>query len=671
MKRRAFLTAAAGAVASRGWPWRRAGAAPAGPGPARLWRAGFVHLHVDSWYSRDGVASPQRIVRKARELGFAAVALTDHGNLFGVLDFHEAARTEGVRPILGCELYVESGSTDTSSGRGRHRSLDHLTVLASDATGYRNLLAIVSSSFEGSRRRPPRVAVDVLASHAAGLIALSGCGSSAVSRLLAGGDAAGAQDVAAGYQEIFGKASYFLELCPRDLDGEASVLAARLGLSRATGAPLVATNDVHYLDPREALAHEVLVRRRSAGALGAPGRERFLSDGLHMRSAEEMLAIFAAIPGACLNTMTIAERCQVTLPLGVPQPPACAMPAGRTPDSHLEVLALEGLRERYGDAAGTVVKGRLVHELAVVRKAGLAGYVLAVRDLLRDARRDGLPLAASRGAAFGSLLLHCLGVTPVDPLRFGLLFEHFLDGGEPARPDLGVEFPEASRDTILRSLIARHGADRVVSLTSFGRLGPWAALERAGRALGQESDVEAIMSVVAECDFALSLDDALRQSARLREHVQSDPRIASLYDAARALEGWPVRPYVSTPVLFLSAPSPDECVPIYRTARRPEAVAACEWRHMPSLGCALDLVGASAPRRLEEAVARIRRACGITVDVAGIPLDDATTYAALSQGRSPNILGLESRLVRRALQALRPDRFEELVALLALCRPGA
>lgn len=668
MKRRAFLAAAAGALVAPGLARGQADAGPAQPGGPVARRPEFVHLHVHSWYSRDGVPSPERIVRKARALGFPAVALTDHGSLFGILDFHAAAHGEGIRPILGCELYVESG--DACAGPVSSAALDRVTVLAEDATGYRNLLAMVSSALSARWRRPLRVTLEGLASHAAGLIAFSGGGSSALSRCLASGDEAHARALAGRYRDIFGAASFFVELCPGDLDAEAPSVASRVALARGIGAPLVATGDVHYLEPEDVLTCEVLLRRRRAGVLGAACHRRVPAQGLHMRSAHEMVAAFAGIPEACRNTVTIAERCRVTLPLGGRQWPEGEVAARASARDDLRKLALAGLRERYGDAAGSAAGERLAHELTVVDRLGLADYFLAARQILVDARQAGIPLNAGRGAALGSVLLHCLGVTPVDPLRFGLLFERFLDGREGAWPDLRLEFPDSHRDRVLAALAAPPGPTRAVSLTNFARLGPWAALHRVARALGHEADADAMILMVGEGAWRLSLDEALRQSAALRAHVAADARVAQLYDCARALAGRPLHPFIATPVLFPRAPSLEGCVPLYRRAGRPEPVAACEWRHAERVGYALDLVPTGVTSRVDQAAARLA-ARGITVDLEAIPLDDAATYAFLSRGRTRGIPGFESQEAREALRALRPDRFEDIVALLALSRSGA
>lgn len=671
MKRRAFLAAAAGAFAGPVLRSRRAGAAGLNPGSDTPPRTRFVHLGVRSWYSRDGVASPERIVQKAKELGFRAVALTDEGTLFGILDFHEAAKAAGIKPVLGCELRVDGTPAEMQSRRQRRRSVDRLTVLASDATGYKNLLALVSMSLTNARREPSGIALDGLASHAAGLIAISGCAGSQPSRLLTHGKSARAQEIATRYQDVFGPQNFFLAVCPDDLRRDIGMLAARVALGRSIGAPVVAMDSVRYLEPEEMLAHQVLTRRRRRGAVTAHVRASVVPNGVNMRSSDEMAAIFSAIPEACRNTVLIAERCDVALPLGVPRPPWCAVPAGQTVETYLERLAFDGLRDRYRAGAPADASDRLAHELGVVTRLGLAGQVLSLRDLLEDAQTAGIPLAMSPHAALGSLLLYCVGVTPIDPLRFGLLFERFLDGCEAARIDVSLDFPHARRSTVLRTLAARHGDNRVVTLTNVCRLGSWAALQWVGQALAQESDIDTIMSLVADSRFGVTLDEAVRQSCPLRERLQSDARLARLYDAARALEGRPVRAYRSTPVILLSAASPEMYVPVYRTARLPEAVLGCEHRHVDKLGYALDLVGVPGRQWPEKALARIPQSRKLTLDVESIPLDDDATYAFLSRGRSSRIPGLESRLLHRALRALRPENFDELTALLALCRPGA
>src|SRR5256885_1514515 len=407
----------------------------------------FVHLHVHSEYSLlDGAAQIEKLVQRAKDLRFPAIALTDHGNLFGAIDFYLAAQKAGVKPIVGCELYVAPGSRrERGSQDGGYEGANHLTVLVRNRAGYRNLVKLVSKAYLEGFYYKPRVDRELLAQHADGLVVLSGCLSSEVSRPLSQGETQKATEVAGWYQEVFGRDYYFMEVQSHGLEQQARVTADTLAIAKAVGAPIVGTNDSHYLEDGHARAHEALLCIQTGTNLGDPNRFRFSTQEFYVKSAEEMARVFAELPEACRNTLAVAERCNLTLDFGTFHLPRYLVPDGHTLDSYLRELSAAGLRRRYGPTPGEAVEARLAHELAVVEKMGFAGYFLVVWGFIHYARQQGVPVGPGRGSSAGSLTAYCLGITNIDPIRYGLLFERFLNPERISMPDMDIDFAVGRR----------------------------------------------------------------------------------------------------------------------------------------------------------------------------------------------------------------------------------
>jgi DNA polymerase III subunit alpha len=636
--------------------------------------AEFVHLHVHSEYSLlDGAAQLDKLVDKAKELKFPAIALTDHGNLFGAIDFYLAAQKAGVKPILGCELYVAPGNhKDRGSQDGGYEGANHLTVLVRNRTGYKNLIKLVSKAYLEGFYYKPRVDRELLARHADGLLVLSGCLNSEVSRFLSAGDALRARDTAGWYQEVFGKDHYFMEVQAHGIDEQARVMAETLRIASAIGAPVVGTNDSHYLEAGHGRAHEALLCIQTGTNLQDTNRFRFSTPEFYIKSAEEMARVFAELPEACRNTLAVAERCNLTLDFDAFHLPRYVVPSEHTLDSYLHELAHEGLRRRYGPAPGDVAEARLAQELSVIEKMGFAGYFLVVWDFIRYAREQGIAVGPGRGSSAGSLTAYCLGITNIDPMRYGLLFERFLNPERISMPDMDIDFSDDRRDEVIRYVADRYGRDRVAHIITFGTLGAKAAIRDVGRVLGMAyGDVDRIAKLVPNFPLNITLDDAHQKSLPLAEIVRSQPAVRELWEIARTLEGCTRHASVHASAVVISDDPLDEHIPLYKDPKRPELITGFAMGPIEKLGLLkMDFLGLRTLTVLANTVALIKESRSIDIDLDALPLDDTKTYTMLSEAKTFGVFQLESSGMRDALRGLRPERLEDLIAMVSLYRPG-
>ena len=634
----------------------------------------FVHLHVHSEYSLlDGAAQLEKLVAKAKELRFPAIALTDHGNLFGAIDFYIAAQKAGVKPILGCELYVAPGGRrERGSQDGGYEGANHLTVLVRNRTGYRNLVKLVSRAFLEGFYYKPRVDRELLARHADGLLVLSGCLNSEVSRLLSAGDAVRARETAGWYQEVFGKDHYFMEVQAHGLDEQARVLAETLRIATAIGAPVVGTNDSHYLEAGHARAHEALLCIQTGTNLQDSSRFRFSTQEFYIKSAEEMARVFADLPEACRNTLAVAERCNLTLDFNEFHLPRYLAPEGHTLDSYFHELAHDGLRRRYGPNPGDAIEARLAHELAVIEKMGFAGYFLVVWDFIRYAREQGIAVGPGRGSSAGSLTAYCLGITNIDPIRYGLLFERFLNPERISMPDMDIDFSDDRRDEVIRYVAERYGRDRVAHIITFGTLGAKAAIRDVGRVLGMPyADVDRIAKLVPNFPLNITLDDAHQKSLPLAEIVRSQAAVRELWDIARTLEGCTRHASVHASAVVISDEPLEEYIPLYKDPKRPELITGYAMGPIEKLGLLkMDFLGLRTLTVLANTVALVKESRGVDIDLDTLPLEDGKTYEMLSEAKTFGVFQLESSGMRDALRGLRPERLEDLIAMVSLYRPG-
>jgi DNA polymerase-3 subunit alpha len=471
---------------------------------------------------------------------------------------------------------------------------------------------------------------------------------------------------------VFGKDHYFMEVQAHGLAEQVKVTAETLAIARAIGAPVAGTNDSHYLEAGHARAHEALLCIQTGSGMSDPNRWRFSSEEFYVKSAAEMAKVFADIPEACRNTLAVAERCNLTLDFGTFHLPRYAVPDTHTLGSYLEELAREGLKRRYGASPGDAVEARLAHELAVIEKMGFAGYFLVVWDFIHYARSHGIAVGPGRGSSAGSLVAYCLGITNIDPMRYSLLFERFLNPERISMPDMDIDFADDRRDEVIRYVADKYGRDRVAHIITFGTLGAKAAIRDVGRVLGMTyADVDRIAKLVPGFPLNITLDDALQKSPPLAEMVRGQANVKELWDIAKALEGCTRHASVHASAVVISDEPLDEHIPLYKDPKRPELITGFAMGPIEKLGLLkMDFLGLRTLTVLANTVQLIRESRGAELDLDTLPLDDARAYALLSDAKTFGVFQLESAGMREALRGLRPERLEDVIAMVSLYRPG-
>jgi DNA polymerase-3 subunit alpha len=628
----------------------------------------FVHLHNHSDYSLlDGASPIPRMVARAAELQMPALALTDHGSMFGAVHFYQAARKAGVKPIVGMEAYVTRGSrTERKRGDTAH----HLVLLCRNERGFKNLMKLSSLAFlEGFYYRP-RVDHEILAQHAEGLLALSACPKGEVATDLLEGTEDDAVRTAGLYQEIFGADHYFLEMQNHGLEIEARIRAGVERIARRTGIPLVATNDCHYLKHEDSAAHDVLLCIQTGKNVDDANRMRYETDQVYFKSADEMKTVFADHPEAVRNTLAIAERCNLQLDFGKPLLPAFPLPEGaESPEQYLRDLAWSELKTRYGELTDAL-RERLTYELDVICRMGFASYFLIVRDFIHYARSRGIGVGPGRGSVAGSLVAYALRITDIDPIEHQLIFERFLNPERVTMPDIDIDFDDLRRGEVIEYVKEKYGEGNVTQIITFGTMGAKGVIRDVGRALGMAfSDVDRIAKMVPE-GLGMTLDRALELAPDLKNLPKKGPPFDRLLKSAITLEG--LARHASTHaagVLITPGPLMDY-VPLYR--QKDDSITT-QW-DMKSVEKAgllkMDFLGLRTLSVLAEAVALVRRQHGVEIDVAKLPTDDADTYRVFQRADTVAIFQFESAGMRDYLKRLKPTVFADLTAMNALYRPG-
>ncbi|NLM51762.1 MAG: DNA polymerase III subunit alpha [Firmicutes bacterium] len=630
----------------------------------------FVHLHTHTEYSLlDGACKIKQVVAKARDLGMPALAITDHGAMYGVLDFYKAAKEVGIKPIIGCEVYVASRSRFD-----RDPHLDskqyHLVLLARNQEGYQNLMQLVTRAYSEGFYYKPRVDHELLQRYHRGLIALSACLAGEIPTALLENRDEDAYRLVQFYRETFGSENFFLELQDHGLPEQKEINPRLIQLARDTNTPLVVTNDLHYLNREDAYAHDVLLCIQTGKTMEDKDRMRFGSDEFYLKTAEEMAALFPELPEAVDNTVEIAERCEVEFEFGKTYMPVYDIPAGFKDDSeYLRKLCLDGAKKLYGDPLPEQVQERLDYELNVIKQMGYCSYFLIVWDFVNFAHNSGIPVGPGRGSAAGSIVAYCLGITNIDPLKYNLLFERFLNPERVSMPDIDIDFCYEQREKVIDYVIKKYGEDHVAQIITFGTMGARAVVRDVGRVLNMPyAEVDKIAKMIP-AEPNITVAEALEKAPDLKELYEKDPKIKQLIDLSMTLEGLPRHTSIHAAAVVISQKPLVELVPLQKSGDM--MVTQFPKDPVEELGLLkMDFLGLRTLTILDEAVRLVKQTTGKEIDLQRLPLDDKKTYELLSQGDTAAVFQLESSGMRSVLRELKPSVFEDVIAVLALYRPG-
>jgi len=631
----------------------------------------FVHLHVHSEYSLlDGACRVDGLCRRTAEDGAPAVALTDHGVMYGAMEFYYAARETSLTPIIGCEAYIAPrGRFDRTA-----REEAHVTLLAADLIGYRNLTALISKGFLEGYYYKPRIDLDLLAAHHDGLIVLSGCMSGLVAAPLLKNDYATALKNAKTYVDIFGD-RFYIEVMRHGMPEEEAVNAGLVKVARELSLPIVATNDSHYLEQRDAGAHDVLLCIGTGKTVSDTSRMKFYSDQFYVKSADEMYELWSDLPEACENTVKIAQRVDIKIPEKIFHLPQYAVPEPEeTPEAYLREICEAGLIERYGAerAAGdAALRERLDYELRVITTMGFASYFLIVWDFIKYARDHDIPVGPGRGSAVGSVVSYCLKITDLDPLKYNLFFERFLNPDRISMPDIDTDFCVERRDEVIAYVTEKYGKDRVAQIVTFGTMAARAAVRDAGRALGVPlPDVDRVAKMIPSGPTGLSIEQALAQIPDVKMAYAGSPQIRKLLDTAKDIEGLARNAGTHAAGVVISAGPLIEYTPLVRfNDGGVNTQFDMVWVEKIGL-LKMDFLGLRNLTVMDRAAGEIRRTVDPSFDLTKIPDDDRKTYEMLSRGETMGVFQVESEGMTRVCVELKPSVFEDLIALVALYRPG-
>jgi DNA polymerase-3 subunit alpha len=629
----------------------------------------FAHLHVHSDYSiLDGACKIGRLLDRVEEIGQSAVALTDHGVMSGAVELYKEARKRGITPIVGLEAYVVPDHRERPARENRA----HLTLLAETTEGYYNLIKLCSAGYLHGYHRRPRIDHELMARYAAGIIVLSGCLSGTICSHLENDDLSSARAELDTLCQIFGPEDVYLELQDSGIDKQKRINAHLATLAADTGRTLVATGDVHYVCHQDAEAHEALLAIQTRDLLSNPNRFKFDTKEFFVKSGEEMLRALPDYPDALAATLEVAGRCAgLELPLGDPRLPTFPVPAGETAASYLERLCREGLTLRYGAVWRADADARLRFELDVIGEMGFSGYFLIVWDYIRWARENGVAVGPGRGSAAGSLVAYALRITDLDPLEHGLLFERFLNPGRKSMPDIDTDFSVRGRDAVVRYVTEKYGSDAVARIGTFGKLLARAVVRDAGRVLGfTYGQVDRIAKLVPERPIGAKLEDALKPGSELASSYDQDEITKQIVDTARPLEGLVRNEGVHAAGVVIAPGAVTDFLPV-RIDDEGNVVTQLPDHDVEALGLLkMDFLGLRNLDVIEDCVAMLKRDLAVELDIDAVSLDDAGTYRMLARGDALGVFQFESSGMRDALREVGPTEFDDLVALVALYRPG-
>jgi DNA polymerase III subunit alpha len=642
--------------------------------------AEFVHLHLHTEFSLlDGACRIDELLDEAVKLKMPALAVTEHGNMFSSIVFHDHAKDRGLKPILGCEVYVAQGSRFEKSGP--QTETNHLVLLAETDEGYKNLIKLVSSGYTEGFYYRPRIDKELLAQHSKGLIGLSSCLKGEVASALKVEQARPALEAAGRLQDILGKNNFFLEMQYQGIEEQLVVNKGLIPLARELDLPLIATNDVHYLRQGDYQPHDILLCIGTGKTVNDAQRMRYTGDQFFLKTAEQMAGVFRGHEDALKNTLLIAERCNVNIPKGQNHLPSFAVPEGMTLEQYFEHVAREGYAQRLPrllqlQAAGSLrhsieeYEKRLDYEIAMIKKMGYPGYFLITWDFIRYAREEGIPVGPGRGSAAGSLVAWCMRITDVDPIDYDLLFERFLNPERVSLPDIDVDFCERRRGEVIDYVTRKYGRENVAQIITFGTMKAKAVVRDVGRVLEMSyADVDRIAKQIPPA-LDMTLDKALAENPVLKDMAAKDPKVKEVLDIGRRLEGMSRHASVHAAGVVI-APGPiTDYAPLYK-GQRDEITTQWNMKEVERVGLLkMDFLGLSTLTLIDDALKEIKRTEGIVLDIDHVPLDDAKTYKVFQEGAAFGIFQFESSGMRELLRKAKPERLDDLIALNALYRPG-
>ena len=631
----------------------------------------FAHLHVHTEYSLlDGSNKIKECVSRVKELGMNSVAITDHGVMFGVIDFYRAAKAVGIKPILGCEVYVAPGSRfdKEAAGSGEERYY-HLVLLAENDLGYHNLMKIVSRGFTEGYYYKPRVDLEVLKEFHEGIIALSACLAGEVQRNILRGMYSEGKEAALRYQKIFGEGNFFLELQDHGMQEQKMVNQSLLRMSQETGIELVATNDIHYTYAEDEKPHDMLLCIQTGKKLSDENRMRYEGGQYYIKSEEEMRTLFPYALQALENTQKIADRCNVEIEFGVTKLPKYDVPEGYTSWEYLQHLCYQGLKKRYpsGDEA---LKNRLEYELSVIKSMGYVDYFLIVWDFIKYAKDHGIMVGPGRGSAAGSIVAYCLEITSIDPIKYQLLFERFLNPERVSMPDIDVDFCFERRQEVIDYVVEKYGSDRVVQIVTFGTMAAKGVIRDVGRVMDLPyAFVDSIAKMIPK-ELNITLDRALSMNPELKKLYQEDDRVHELIDMSKRLEGLPRHTSMHAAGVVISQKTVEEYVPLTRGSDG-SVVAQFTMTTLEELGLLkMDFLGLRTLTVIQDAARLASESAGERIDINQIDYDDKRVLESIGTGKTDGIFQLESGGMKSFMKELKPQNLEDIIAGISLYRPG-
>ena len=627
----------------------------------------FVHLHVHTEYSLlDGACRIDRMFDRLKELGQTAIAITDHGVMYGCVDFYKAAKKAGVKPIIGCEVYVATRSRFDKVNR--IDGSNHLVLLCKNETGYKNLIKLVSAGFIEGFYSKPRVDKELLEQHHEGLVCLSACLAGEIPQALLAGDYEKAKAAALYFNDLFGQGNFYIEIQDHGIDAQQQILPLLIRLARETGIPLVATNDAHYLRKEDSKMQSILICIQTGKTVQDADKLEFETDEFYLKSTEEMYDLFSIAPDACENTVKVAEMCNFDFEFGVTKLPYFEAPDGMDNQVYFEKLCREGLVRRYGDGVTDEMRERLEYEIDVIRRMGYTNYYLIVFDFINYAKQQGIPVGPGRGSGAGSLAAYCVGITNIDPIRYNLLFERFLNPERVSMPDFDVDFCYERRQEVIDYVNEKYGHDHVAQIITFGTMAARAAIRDVGRVLGMPyAQVDSISKMVP-MELKMTLNRALEVSPELKAQYEADPQVKELIDTAIKIEGMPRHASTHAAGVVITREAANEYVPLASNDGVP--VTQFTMTTIEELGLLkMDFLGLRTLTVIKNAEEMVRRR-EPDFSMDNISYDDAATYDMLGRSETEGVFQLESTGMKQVLTGLQPKNLEDIIALISLYRPG-